>query len=85
MERNTYDIDGYTELDGSRGRTHHDGSAWSRVADAALYALKRYSMRLGERFDYDVSYQTVEEDLQSAAGKAREWYDSVKSEIPEAG
>lgn len=83
MERNTYDIDGYTELDGGRGRTHHDGSAWSRVADAALNALKRFSGRVGERFDYDVNYQTVEEDLQSAAGTAREWYDSVKGEVPE--
>jgi hypothetical protein len=81
---NTYDIDGWQTLTGTPGRVHHDGSAWSRVNDAALYAIKSLSSRAGgERFDYNVGHQDVEGDLGRAADQARAWYRGARSSIPE--
>lgn len=82
MTSNTYDITGWQELAGSNGRIHHDGSAWSRVSDAALTALRTYSGRVGERFQYSVNHQQVEADLATAAATARTWYQAIEGDIP---
>lgn len=75
-ERNTYDITGWASLDGSRARVHHDGSAWSRVDDAALSALSRINpgdRRL--RFEYNrPSHEDVEGGITRASAEARAWY-----------
>lgn len=80
---NTYDLRGYTLLDGSPGFGHHDGSPWSRVNDAALRALQSFSSRLGERFTFDVHHERVDVDLGVAADAARAWYQHVQPELPE--
>ncbi len=82
-EGNTYEIRGYQELDGSNGWSHHDGSAWSRVNDAAVRALQTFSSRVGTRFTFDVDHTRVEADLAAAAGVARTWYQSVRGELPQ--
>ena len=84
LTSNTYDIRGWTALDGSSGRIHHDGSAWSRVADAALNSLRTFSGRVGERFQYNINHQNIEADLATSAATARTWYASVSAEIPAA-
>lgn len=43
-----YDLSGWTQLDGSPGFIHHDGSMLSRVDDAVLDALTQTSLPLGE-------------------------------------
>jgi hypothetical protein len=43
-----YDLSGWTQLDGSPGLIHHDGSMLSRVDDAVLDALAQASLPLGE-------------------------------------
>ena len=72
---NTYDIRDWQELDGSNGWTHHDGSAWSQVRDAALYAIKTMSRSVDRDnpFDYSINGQTKDADLTAAAASAREW------------
>jgi HEAT repeat protein len=82
---NTYDIKDYEELDGRAGWLHHDGSAWSTVQDAALYALKRLSGKTKERFDYKVEAKTKDDDLKRSAEEAKAWYGKVKAEIPAFG
>lgn len=79
---NTYDLRGYTLLDGTPGFAHHDGSPWSRVCDAALRALQSFSSRLGERFTFDVHHERVDIDLGVAAEAARAWYQRVRAELP---
>lgn len=79
---NTYDLRGYSLLDGTPGFSHHDGSPWSRVNDAALRALQSFSSRLGERFTFDVQHERVEADLGVAADAARAWYQRVQAELP---
>lgn len=82
---NTYDIRGWTTLDGQSGRVHHDGSAWSQVRDSALYNIKSLS-RTHNRdamFDYDVSGQTKDEDLSAAAAAANTWYEANRASLPE--
>ena len=79
--KNTYDIRGFNELNGNTGWVHHDGSAWSRVSDAALYALKSLSHETGEKFDYKVDAKKVEDDLKKAATEAKAWYAKVKGKI----
>ncbi|MEM9875264.1 MAG: HEAT repeat domain-containing protein [Myxococcota bacterium] len=81
-EENRYDIRGFERLSGGQSRLHHDGSAWSVVRDAALYALKRMSSKTGERFDYKVSGKTKKADLDMAVADAKTWYGKVKGEIP---
>lgn len=80
--RNTYDIE-FTNLLGRNDRAHHDGSAWSRVNDAALTALRSWSRRVGEAIDFRISSQTREEDTANAIQLARQWYESIKDDIPQ--
>ena len=79
--KNTYDIKGWTELDGSSGWQHHDGSAWSTVGDAALSAIRSISFKTGKKFEYKIDYKTKDADLKKAATDAKAWYESVKSEL----
>lgn len=84
-EKNTYDIR-YENLLGKQDTVHHDGSAWSRVNDAALYALKSATYRLPEeeRFIYDkIDYKKVDEDIAAQAKKAKAWYEGFKKKNPE--
>jgi hypothetical protein len=80
--KNTYDITGWKTLEGHGGRIHHDGSAWSRVGDAALYSLKMLSATTKERFDYKVNSKKVDADLEKAAVDAKAWYARVKADVP---
>lgn len=78
----TYDLRGYTRLDGTPGWSHHDGSPWSRVDDAALRALQTFSGRLGGRFTFDIQRERLALDLAAAARAARDWYTSVRDQLP---
>lgn len=83
LTRNTYDIEGWQRLDGSRGRLHHDGSAWSRVGDAAMSAIETLTRRTDfehERARVDV--HNVETSLQEQAAAIRAWYDEYREQIP---
>ncbi len=82
-EKNTYDIEGWTRLDGKPGRQHHDGSAWSTVNDAALQALSSSTSRLGDkRFKSPkISYKTKDEDLKTAVAEAKKWFEENKAEF----
>ena len=80
-EKNTYDIN-YTDLLGHQSRVHHDGSAWSRVNDAALYALDRATSFLPkeEQFVYDkINYKTVDDDIAAQVKKAKAWHAKYKA------
>jgi HEAT repeat protein len=80
--KNTYDIRDFNELNGNAGWVHHDGSAWSQVSDAALYALKSLSHETGEKFDYKVDAKKVDDDLKKGASDAKAWYAKVKGKVP---
>jgi len=82
---NTYDIDGWTQLDGDDGRLHHDGSPWDRVDDAALRAIESVTFAMGDdKFDYpDVSPKTKEDDIASAASAAESWYRKHRNDLPD--
>jgi len=82
-EKNTYDIEGWTRLDGKPGRQHHDGSAWSTVNDAALQSLSSATSRLGDkRFKSPkISYKTKDEDLKAAVEEAKKWFEANKGEF----
>jgi hypothetical protein len=82
---NVYDLRDFTLLDGTPGLSHHDGSPWSRVDDAALRALQSFSSRVGTRFTFDVQHERVDTDLAVAGGVARAWYQSVRAELPPQG
>jgi HEAT repeat protein len=82
-EKNTYDIRGFQTPTGRAGWVHHDGSAWSRVQDAAIRALERLSMRTGTRFKADrVDSKDVERSLSKNARAAKAWYAKVKAKLP---
>ncbi|MCO4747960.1 MAG: hypothetical protein KC912_24420 [Proteobacteria bacterium] len=74
--KSTYDITGWTQLNGKAGRVHHDGSAWSRVDDAALQGLKSLGGRNGsERLTLTrVRYDHIDEDLATCVSEARAWH-----------
>ena len=82
MTRNTYDITGWQRLDGSPGRLHHDGSAWSRTSDAAITAIRGMSRRIGEPFEVKIIPREAEASLVEAAAVAKAWYESNKDKIP---
>jgi hypothetical protein len=79
--KNTYDIKGWTELDGDSGWQHHDGSAWSTVGDAALSAIRSVSFKTKKKFEYKINYKTKDADLKKAATDAKAWYLAVKGEL----
>lgn len=78
---NTYDIKGWTQLDGTDGYQHHDGSAWSTVGDAALSSIRMFSHETSTKFEYKIDYKTKEADLKKAAADAKTWYATVKGEL----
>jgi len=84
-EKNTYDIRDFKTLTGRAGWVHHDGSAWSRVQDAAIRSLERLSMKTKTRFKADrVDSKDVEGSLKKNARAAKNWYAKVKAELPKA-
>jgi len=83
-EGNTYDIEGFKKLDGSDGRVHHDGSAWSRVDDAVFSALKSMTYSMDDKYEYSISYDTKDDDIKKARDDARAWYKNNKGELPAA-
>jgi HEAT repeat protein len=83
-EKNTYDIK-FKNLLGQTETVHHDGSAWSRVNDAALYALRSQTSRKpeGEKFVYDkIDHKQVDQDIAAQAQKAKDWYVEFKKKNP---
>ncbi|MCB9661492.1 MAG: HEAT repeat domain-containing protein [Sandaracinaceae bacterium] len=86
--RDTYDLRGFTRLDGTPGFLHHDGSPWSRVDDAALRALQAFSARVGGRFTFDIQQDRLDESFASAHRTARAWFETARgalSTVPSAG
>jgi hypothetical protein len=84
-EKNTYDIRNFKTLTGRAGWVHHDGSAWSRVQDAAIRSLERLSMKTKTRFKADrVDSKKVEQSLKKNALAAKKWYAKIKAELPKA-
>lgn len=82
--RNTYDIQ-HTNLAGANDRSHHDGSPWSRVTDAAARAVQSFSSRMGSRIEFErVNPREVEAGLAAQATAARTWYAAHRAEIPAA-
>ncbi len=79
--KNTYEIRGFTQLDGESGWQHHDGSAWSTVSDAALSAIRNISHSTSKKFEYKINYKTKDADLKAAAAEAKKWYEAVKGEL----
>lgn len=75
-EKNTHDISGWTQLDGTAGSVHHDGSAWSRVDDAVLQALKSMTYSMGDKkFDPPkIDYKTVDADIAKGVADAKAWH-----------
>lgn len=82
MTSNTYDIQGFNDLLGQAGRVHHDGSAWSRVSDAGLSAIRSFAGRTQTPFRYDVDFHDVEGELRRVSREARTWYNAHKAEFP---
>lgn len=82
--KNTYDLRSFDRLTGEKGWVHHDGSAWSRVDDSVLHALKSLSWKMRDhRFNYGkIGFKTVDKDIQAAAKDARAWYKANKKRIP---
>ncbi|MEI8256463.1 MAG: HEAT repeat domain-containing protein [Deltaproteobacteria bacterium] len=81
---NTYDIRGFNDLLGSTASVHHDGSAWSRVGDAGLNAIRTFSSRMNDPFRYEIHYQTVAADLATSATAARAWFARHLAEVPQS-
>lgn len=79
---NTYDIVGFQDLLGQPARVHHDSSAWSRVSDAALSAIRNYAGRTQTPFRYEVDVHDAEGGLRRAGREARAWYAQHKGEFP---
>lgn len=79
---NTYDIRGFPTLDGSHGWLHHDGSAWSRVYDAAMRAIERLSQRKWTM--PPIRARHAQADLDKAAQSAKAWYAKNKASIPKS-
>lgn len=74
-EKNTYDIS-YTNLLGSPDTQHHDGSAWSRVDDAALWALQKMTstMPVEQKFQYArIDHKSVDADIAREVARAKKW------------
>lgn len=84
--KNTYDIRDFKKLTGENGWVHHDGSAWSRVDDAILYALKTITWDMkDDKFEYrKVNYKTKDDDIAAAVKDAKAWYKKNKGKLPKA-
>ena len=81
-EKNTYDIGGWEQLDGTSGSVHHDGSPWSRVDDAVLWSMKFMSWNLKPKFEHTkIGYKTKDKDLDKATQEAKDWYNKIKGQI----
>ena len=83
--KNSYVIK-YTKLTGEPGTVLHDGSAWSRVDEAVLYALKTMTWSMGDKkFKYTtINYKTVDKDIATAIKEAKAWYRKNKKALPPA-
>jgi hypothetical protein len=67
-------------LDGTLATVRHQGSAWARVDDAAMSALRRLSggsLELSE-----IRPASVDEDLKRNAAATKRWYARAKAEFP---
>jgi tRNA A-37 threonylcarbamoyl transferase component Bud32 len=81
-EKNTYDIGGWEQLDGTSGSVHHDGSPRSRVDDAVLWSMKFMSRNLKPEFEHTkIDYKTKDKDLDRATQEAKDWYKKIKGQI----
>jgi len=83
-EKNTYDIR-FENLLGKSETVHHDGSAWSRVNDAALYALQSQTTRNPKegKFVYDkIDHKRVDQDIAAKSQKAKDWYAEFQKKNP---
>lgn len=80
---NTYEIE-YPTLRGQKDSLHHDGSPWSRVDDATLYALESATAMLeGDlHFDYgDINYKQVDQDIAREVKHAQDWFQKNQSKL----
>lgn len=84
IERNTWDMEPFTRLDGTSVVTHHQGSEYERVDDAYLRALAVLSAPLAEeRFVYrEVNLRWRDLDIIAAVRDARKWYEAHRALIP---
>ena len=85
MTRNTWNIEGWRRLDGSAGRLHHDGSAWSRTGDAAMTTIERLSRHIDGVPQLElprVESGNSEESLLARVPLVQAWYDANQGNIP---
>ena len=81
-EDNTYDLVGWKQLDSTTGHIRHNGSTWSRVDDAALWALQSISLHLDHRFTYrKTDPNTIDADIAAAISDAKKWYAKIKDQL----
>jgi hypothetical protein len=72
--RNTYDAP-YKTLIETRASMHHDGSPWSRVDDAALFAIESATSGTPNKFDYaKINHTNVPGDIAKEVKHATEWF-----------
>lgn len=79
----TYDIKDWTELDGNAGRVHHDASAWSRVDEAALSAIKFVTSSKGaDKYEMrKIESKTSDADIDAAVVECKAWYEAHKGAL----
>lgn len=79
-EPNSYQLEGFKNLDGSAAVLRHDGSAWGFVQDAAMTAIR--SLSSGELKLDRIEPKSVAENLASNAKATQAWYQQNKASIP---
>lgn len=81
-EKCRWDIS-YKDLAGKSARIAHDGSAWSRVDDAALNGIQTlsYAVRNAKFERPKVDYKKVDEDMAKGVKAAKSWYAANKSKL----
>ncbi len=71
---NTYEAP-YKSLIEVPASMHHDGSPWSRVDDAALFAIEWATAGTPNKFDYaQIDHKNVPGDIAKEIKRANEWF-----------
>lgn len=75
----------YTDLAGNKRNYISDGSGWSRVDDAVLWAISNLSRNIkGKDKHYKlrkINYGKVDEDIAEARKEVKAWYEANKGEL----
>lgn len=80
---NTYEIE-FQNLRGHKETVHHDGSPWSRVDDAALYAIQSATGMMDEekKFKYGkIDHTKVDADIAAQIKACQSWFEKTKSSL----